>query len=118
SSGGSENAQAGVLTAGAWDDNRNFERFLTYREQVVQPNAGGFLPITVDEHRAANAAVGQPSAKQKLDVSLVIDTTGSMGDEIAYLQKEFDALAGTIQSKFPGAEQRWSLVVYKDDTDS
>jgi hypothetical protein len=117
SSGGSTNVQAGILTAGAWDDNRNFERFLSYREQVTQSNVPGLLPIDVAEHQAANAAVAQLSAKQKLDVSLVIDTTGSMGDEIAYLQKEFDALAATIQSKFPGAEQHWSLVVYKDDGD-
>ncbi|MBX3206244.1 MAG: VWA domain-containing protein [Labilithrix sp.] len=114
--GGATNVGAGILTAGAWDDNRNFQRFLSYREQVFQENLPGLLPIDVAEHQAANAAA-QPGAKQKLDVSLVIDTTGSMGDEIAYLQKEFDALAATIQAKFPGAEQRWSLVVYKDDTD-
>lgn len=119
SSGTSGSVQAGVLTAGAWDDNRNFARFLSYREEVFNKGSfQGLLPISIEEHQAANAAVAQPSAKQKLDVSLVIDTTGSMGDEIAYLQKEFDALAATIQSKFPGAEQRWSLVVYKDDTDS
>jgi len=115
SSGG--NVEAGVLTAGAWDDNRNFARFLSYRDEVMKEGLQEILPISVEEHQAANAALAQPSAKQKLDVSLVIDTTGSMGDEIAYLQKEFDALAATIQSKFPGAEQRWSLVLYKDDTD-
>jgi hypothetical protein len=118
SSGGSSgNVEAGVLTAGAWDDNRNFQRFLSYRDEVIANAPPGLLPITLDEHQAANAASAQPSAKQKLDVSLVIDTTGSMGDEIAYLQKEFDALAATIQAKFPGAEQRWSLVLYKDDGD-
>ena len=117
SSSGGSSVGAGVLTAGVWDDNRNFSRFLSYRDQVTSGALPGLLPIDVAEHQAANAAVAQPSAKQKLDVSLVIDTTGSMGDEIAYLQKEFDALAATIQAKFPGAEQRWSLVVYKDDTD-
>jgi hypothetical protein len=117
SGSGGSSVQAGVLTAGAWDDNRNFQRFLSYRDEVTKSNVPGLLPISLEEHQAANAALAQPSAKQKLDVSLVIDTTGSMGDEITYLQKEFDALAATIQSKFPGAEQRWSLVVYKDDTD-
>lgn len=116
-SGGGQAVGAGVLTAGAWDDNKNLQRFLSYRDQVASTKPAGLLPIDVSEHQAANAALAQPSAKQKLDVSLVIDTTGSMGDEIAYLQKEFDALAATIQAKFPNAEQRWSLVVYKDDTD-
>lgn len=105
---------AGVLTAGTWDDNRNFERFTAYRDGLQQ--TPGVLPITIDEHRAAKDAVGL-AARQKLDVSLVIDTTGSMGDELAYLQREFDALAATIQTRFPGAEQHWSLVLYKDDGD-
>ena len=119
SSGGAGNGsiQAGTLTAGAWDDNKNFERFLSFRTKTSQTQQGGLLPIDENEHRAAHDSFA-PSAKQKLDVSLVIDTTGSMGDEIAYLQKEFDALAATIQGKFPGAEQRWSLVLYKDVTDS
>src|SRR5262249_9730050 len=51
------------------------------------------------------------------DIQLVIDTTGSMGDEIRYLQREFDALAATIQSKYQGAQQRWSLVLYRDTYD-
>jgi hypothetical protein len=55
--------------------------------------------------------------KSTLDISLVIDTTGSMGDEIAYLQREFTALSTSISTKFPNSTQRWSLVVYKDKTD-
>jgi hypothetical protein len=52
--------------------------------------------------------------REKLDVSLVIDTTGSMGDEISYLQTEFLALSKSIEEKYPNAEQRWSLVLYRD----
>ena len=51
-------------------------------------------------------------------MQIVIDTTGSMGDEIAYLNAEFDALTTTIQTKFPNADQRWSIVAYKDKNDS
>ena len=58
-----------------------------------------------------------PVAKQTLDISLIIDTTGSMGDEIAYLQSEFSALSATIAMNHPDAQQRWSLVLYKDTVD-
>ncbi|MBS2020376.1 MAG: VWA domain-containing protein [Deltaproteobacteria bacterium] len=117
--GGNGSVGAGILTAGVWDDNKNFDRFLSYRAEVLKQQLPGLLPIEEAEHRAARDALAAAAGpRQKLDVSLVIDTTGSMGDEIAYLQKEFSALAGTIQTKFPGAEQRWSLVVYKDTTDS
>jgi hypothetical protein len=52
-----------------------------------------------------------------LDISFVIDTTGSMGDELAYLQTEFLSISERIEAAYPNAEQRWSLVVYKDESD-
>jgi hypothetical protein len=115
--GGTGHALPGILTAGVWDDNKNFDLFLGYRAQV-SATAHGLMPLTEDEHRAANAlALAPASAKQTLDVSIVIDTTGSMGDEIRYLDREFDAIASAIETKFPGAEQHWSLVAYKDKHD-
>jgi hypothetical protein len=114
-SGGNGVIPAGILTAGAWDDNRNFDFFTRFRADVAATQPPGLLPIPDDEYaRSHDAALVAPAPKGKLDVSLMIDTTGSMGDEIAYLQREFEALAQTIQSKYPGAEQHWSLVLYKD----
>jgi hypothetical protein len=108
----------GILTAGAWDDNRNFDRFLGYRSGLAALQLPGLLPITEDELRAAHTLwTVAPVAKQTLDVSLIIDTTGSMGDEIAYLQSEFSALSTTIAMNHPDAQQRWSLVLYKDTVD-
>lgn len=118
---GQGSIQAGTLTAGAWDDNRNFSWFLQYRTKITASRSAGILPIDENEHRAANAlhTQGQGSqAKTKLDIALALDTTGSMGDEIRYLQTEFDALSKSIQSTYPNAEQRWSLVLYKDQGDS
>jgi hypothetical protein len=59
----------------------------------------------------------QPAAHSTLDISLVIDTTGSMGDELAYLQTEFLAISTSIETSYPDAEQRWSLVLYRDRGD-
>jgi len=110
-----QQAAAGVLTAGAWDDNRNFARFLGYRSGLAALNLPGLLPITEDELNVAHQLwVAAPSAKQALDISLIIDTTGSMGDEIAYLQAEFLTLSKTITMNHPEAAQRWSFVLYKD----
>src|SRR5207253_242690 len=39
-------------------------------------------------------------------------------DEIAYLQAEFLALSNSIAEQYPDADQRWSLVAYKDVVDS
>ncbi len=109
----------GTLTAGAWDDNLNFDFFSAYRRAMDQSDGSQeLLPITLDEYGAANQLYAQtPGPKQTLDVALVIDTTGSMGDEMAYLQTEFSALAQAIATEHPNAAQRWSLVAYKDTGD-
>lgn len=109
--------EPGTLTAGAWDDNRNLQRFLDYREQLHQQNMSGLLDFSAAEHEAARDAFEQRAAHVSLDVSLVIDTTGSMGDELSYLQTEFVAISSAIEAKYPDADQRWSLVLYKDQGD-
>lgn len=116
-SAGTGKAEAGVLTAGVWDDNRNFDLFMGYRAKIKSSNAAGFLPTTDAEHQTANQQIAL-TPRETLDVSLVIDTTGSMGDEIKYLQKELDALMTTIGAKYPNAQQRWSLVLYRDVGDT
>jgi hypothetical protein len=115
--------QAGLLTAGAWDDNRNLEAFLGFHASVHEEfgqlvaDELSLLSFSAGEHRAASEALPQPSAKVTLDVALVIDTTGSMGDELTYLQTEFRSLSSRIEAAYPEAEQRWSLIVYRDEQD-
>lgn len=116
SGNGQGTAEAGVLTAGTWDDNLNFDFFSAYSSEISDKQYAGHPGYTDEEHRAANDA-RTDLRKSYLDISLVIDTTGSMGDEIRYLQVEFDALSSTIADRYPDAEQRWSLVTYRDQSD-
>jgi hypothetical protein len=109
------NAQSGTLTAGAWDDNVNFDRFSEQRSNLLQSGEPGALPTTDKEHKEAHDKwSGDRDPHQLLDISLVIDTTGSMGDEIGYLQVELDSISKSIADRYPNAEQRWSLIAYKD----
>lgn len=112
----------GTLTAGAWDDNLNYGFFDAYRRNMQasheQEELNGLLPFDDDEYEAARKTFNKtPEQKDTLDVALVIDTTGSMGDEIQYLKVEFKNIAATIASSHPNAEQRWSLIVYRDEGD-
>jgi hypothetical protein len=110
--------QAGQLTAGAWDDNLNFERFSEFRKKFYDKQTPGLLPFSAADFAAAHAQFEDgPSAHTQLDIALVIDTTGSMGDEIGYLQREFISLSSAIEAAYPQAEQRWALVVYRDQGD-
>jgi Mg-chelatase subunit ChlD len=56
----------------------------------------------------------QAPAVRKLDLMLVIDTTGSMGDEIRYLQSELAAITGSLQRRHPGLDLRIGFVFYRD----
>lgn len=107
--------QSGLLTAGTWDDNRNFDRFTSFKKGFVDQQMPGLLDFAQKDYQAANTLFKDlGDAKQTLDVALLIDTTGSMGDEIGYLQTEIDSIASRIEKSYPDAKQRWALVVYRD----
>jgi hypothetical protein len=190
--GGTGTPQAGLLTAGTWDDNLNFDfysRYLADTERTQLPglpiipranrleiritNAAGagiagatvrvtgtsgqlleaptrsdgrlfFFPGTVGaepgEDLQITATLGAASTTgaakvgdagvsialagatavppSALDLVLVIDTTGSMGDEIDYLKVEVRDIAARIATDFPGVEQRWALILYRDVGDA
>lgn len=106
----------GQLTAGVWDDNRNYDQFLAYLEETGQ--IPGAPQLDDDERHAANADFTQEqSAKQHLDIAIVLDTTGSMGDELTYLRSEIDELAANVATIAPSADVRWGLVLYRDEGD-
>ncbi len=106
----------GVLTAGIWDDGLNYPFFTQYRGANLQID--GDPGFTTAEYDAAHTEFAQRSARSVVDAALVIDTTGSMGDEIQYLTAEFANISGAIAAAFPGADQRWALVVYRDRPDT
>lgn len=104
--------QSGQLTSGVWDDNLNFDFFQKYLGTTS--SLAGVPLFTAAERDAAHQTALQRTAKTDLDVTLLLDTTGSMDDELAYLQAELDSIAGAIHDKFPQASSRFGLVLYKD----
>ena len=59
----------------------------------------------------------QAELPKALDLALVIDATGSMGDELEYLKTEIDSIAQSVNKMFPGVDQRYALIVYRDNGD-
>ncbi len=53
-----------------------------------------------------------------LDLVVVVDTTGSMGDEIAFLNKELIGIARAAARKARGLQVRYGLVAYRDRYDA
>lgn len=112
---GGQQKIAGKLTAGVWDDNLNFDFFSKYLEQ--SKSMQGVSIFSDLERKNARERAKQGGAKAELDVAIVLDTTSSMTDEIAYLQVEFDAIAKTVKDRFPQTTPRFGLVVYRDEGD-
>jgi hypothetical protein len=77
-------------------------------------------PLGVEVHNQAGGQqvnfVSPRSAAivQRLDLALVIDTTGSMGDEITYLQSELAGIVNAIRRNHPGLDLRVGFVFYRD----
>ncbi|HGG57951.1 MAG TPA: VWA domain-containing protein, partial [Nannocystis exedens] len=108
--------QARSLTAGAIDDNADLEAYRKAMKKLSSDRAS----LGMDEKLWYLDAptVRHSEVPTGLDVALVIDTTGSMGDELEYLKVEIRDIAQEISKQFPGVEQRWAMVVYRDRGDA
>ncbi|GLV28392.1 hypothetical protein TomTYG75_09150 [Sphingobium sp. TomTYG75] len=60
---------------------------------------------------------GQARSVKALDLVLVVDTTGSMGDEMAYLQAELGSIVTRLKRDAGNLDVRIGLVVYRDRGD-
>lgn len=75
---------------------------------VTTPREAGGQRVTFTSN--AVASLPPPS----LDLMLAIDTTGSMGDEIRYLQSELAAILDGVKARHPGLDLRVGFVFYRD----
>ncbi len=90
-------------------------------EAMIQPPDGG-QPVretlSLDQELCHIVMPDSEAERpQQLDLALVIDTTGSMGDELEYLKTEIDAIVARLRETFPNVDQRFSLIVYRDQGD-
>lgn len=60
---------------------------------------------------------GASAPPHAMDLALVIDTTGSMGDEMAYLQAELDSIVARLRRNAGNLDLRIGVVLYRDQGD-
>ncbi len=111
-------ASASRLTAGLWDDNANYDVFARYWNSARQANANALPQFTDPMTASARDSYAQRRSYPGIDIALMLDTTGSMTDELQYLQSEFLNISREVTQQFPTADVRWSLVAYRDQGDA
>ena len=112
----SAHIQSRVLTVGTHDDNADPAGYKRALEDLRGPRQA--LGIADNLWHLSAPKARHADRPGNLDVALVIDTTGSMGDELEYLKVEIRDIARDIAREFPGVDQRWGLVVYRDKGDA
>lgn len=79
---------------------------------------GKSKPIDLSSQKEFTITFNKTSSLPKsLDLMFVIDTTGSMGDEMRYLAKEFNAIVSNVKEKHPDVQIRFGLTLYRDKGD-
>jgi len=88
------------------------------RASVSGPGGGREVTETITAG-AARWEITLPGVQARLpknlDLAIVLDTTGSMGDEIKHLRAEIRGISAAIAKRFPEVRQRFALVCYRDE---
>ncbi|WP_439567542.1 VWA domain-containing protein [Sphingopyxis sp.] len=86
---------------------RKAGRTIADARPVLVANAAGGQLVGLTASQAATKVT-------KLDLMLVVDTTGSMGDEISFLQSELRSIIASITAKHRNLDIRIGFVFYRD----
>jgi hypothetical protein len=96
---------------------------------TIDERTGGGYSVTVDAPSGASFSGPMPEGKDwtftldgapgtgtsSLDLAFLVDATGSMGDEIAYLKTEVQGIADGVRAAVGDAVSvRYALIVYRD----
>jgi len=72
----------------------------------------------MSERDAANQLyMSSSSEKPEIDLAFLFDATGSMSDELSYLQAEIDGIVASLHTRFPTVTPRLGLAFYRDHGD-
>lgn len=75
------------------------------------------LDVSKGPQNLAITLTGKAPAVAALDIALVVDTTGSMGDEMSYLQAEIESIVARVRRDAGNVDLHIGLIVYKDQGD-
>lgn len=108
----SDNTGKAELWNGFSDDSKEQNLVIEIRNEKTQFGAVPFSQGINHIQLSRSCAVSN-----KVEISFVVDATGSMGDEIEYLKDELQDILAKIAVKNPSLDMYTSAVFYKDKGD-
>lgn len=85
---------------------------------VEDADGRGTRRLTVGRDRRLDIRTSHRVAQVRaFDLLMVIDATGSMGDEMEYLKREIASIMDSLAERHPGVSTRIGLIVYRDNGD-
>ncbi len=89
-----------------------------WRVAAGYEGGGGAAETELTEERAYTLTLAEPAhGYAGIDLCFMVDATGSMQDELAYLQAELGDVISRVRTELPGVELRLALVFYRDFED-
>lgn len=126
-------ARASAVPAAEWEMSTGADGHVVFLSGLDAPAGGSEFVLTVTPPGGGQTIMRRVSLDQtpwqvtlsqarrvlpqQLDLVLVIDTTGSMADELDYLKAEIDHIVAEIEGRFPNVDQRFGIVLYRDQGD-
>ncbi|MGL4632347.1 MAG: vWA domain-containing protein [Leadbetterella sp.] len=119
----------GIIIYSARSDNKGqvelwvdlFENSKTtdYAQLVLDVNNGSKIVSTVKSFKEGVNTIVVPNSKvdNKIELSFVVDATGSMGDELEYLKTELNDVISKVKTANPQVSLSTSSVFYRDQGD-
>ena len=76
------------------------------------------VPRSAGTGRIGFTLAGPVESVKKLDLALVVDVTGSMSDELRFLQAELDSIVASLAERHPELDIRVGMTFYRDKGDA
>ena len=106
---------AGTLTAGEWNDLENWGFWRTLTQKDAFRTA--YEKWGMDADYRPVPYFPNPRPGQNYQIAFIVDATGSMGDEIRYLQSDLVSLLSSVREEHPNYRIETGFVFYRDQED-
>jgi Mg-chelatase subunit ChlD len=115
----SQDPRPGVLTAAVWDDAAHWPEYTRFLGRASENSWNPWrLDVGQTNVRPVRASMRPRSTRRALDLGFLVDATGSMGDEMTFLQSELKDIVRRVRAVEPDLDIRISVVFYRDRGDA